>query len=248
MWRLFGLLSLVLLPGLGWTQPAADPARAILDRAITVHGGEQRLSRMHAATSKATGTLFLGDREATFSSTTFIQLPYQLKHMMTLDLDGRQTSFSQVLNGEKAQRQADGQLMSVDMAELREMREQLFAERVASLIVLKQPGFDIRFQGEAPVKGRPTWHLRVGFKGHRDINLFFDKETGLLVKTETQVMDRTLNKEILQEKILTDYQEHEGLLSPRRVVVYRNGDKYLELQVLEHRRFERLDESLFNRP
>lgn len=248
MRRLLVLLGLVLTPLPVWSQAPSDQARAVLDRAITAHGGEQRLSRLRAGTSRAKGTLFLGEREATFTTTTFVQMPYQFKHMMTLELDGRQASLSQVLSGERAQRQVDGQLVPVDLDTLRELREQLFAERVATLVVLKQIGYELRFMGDDPVKGRPAWHVRVSFKGHRDISLFFDKESNLLVKTETRVLDQALKKEVLQEKILSDYELHEGLPCPRRVVVYRNGDKYLEMDVLEHRRFEKLDDSLFSRP
>jgi hypothetical protein len=66
-------------------------------------------------------------------------------------------------------------------------------------------------------------------KGQRDIRLFFDKKTGLLVKIERQAFDDATKKEVPQEEIFSDFKDVAGLQTPMKQVWRRAGKNVLEV-------------------
>lgn len=228
---------------------AQDPTRALVERAIEAHGGEARLLRLPAVASRGIGTLYLQGNEHPFSTATLVQLPDGFRNETRVNIDGREIALVQGLKGRRGWSQTGGQVTALGDAEVAEIVEQMHAERAASLIPLRPGGgCQLRLAGEALVKGRPAWEVKVASKGHRDIGLFFEKSTGLLVKSETMVLDRGQKKTILQEKIVNEFRTVDGLVSPKRVSVYREGERYLELEIVEYRRVEKLDDKLFAPP
>ena len=76
------------------------------------------------------------------------------------------------------------------------------------------------------------------------VTLYFDKETGLLVKREATVKDPgTDDKEVLEEAVVSDYKEAGGRKFHTRVVVTRDGKPYYRSEV-SMPRAERLPESV----
>jgi hypothetical protein len=43
--------------------------------------------------------------------------------------------------------------------------------------------------------------VRVQSNGHRDIDLYFDKESGLLVKTESRILDKAQQEVVLEQGV-----------------------------------------------
>jgi len=78
--------------------------------------------------------------------------------------------------------------------------------------------------GEIKVEGKPAVGVRVASKGHKDVNLYFDKQNGLLVKIEHRTVDFQSGQEVNEERVLTEYKDVDGRKLPGRVEV-RYGDK-----------------------
>jgi hypothetical protein len=79
------------------------------------------------------------------------------------------------------------------------------------------------------------------------VKLYFDKESGLLVKTESRVKDDN-GQEVTEETLLSDYRDVQGTRQAMKQTVRRDGQPYLECEITECRLAERLDAGVFARP
>ncbi len=83
-------------------------------------------------------------------------------------------------------------------------------------------------------------------KGHRDVKLYFDNETGLLAKRENTL--EAAGKEITQEVFFSDYQEKDGLKHYHKIIAHQNGKKVLEAKVIDLEFFDKLNAKVFAKP
>jgi hypothetical protein len=87
----------------------------------------------------------------------------------------------------------------------------------------------------------------VSAKGKLDVNLYFDKVTGLLVKTERRALGLN-QEEIALETFFTDYKEVDGVKYPMTLVLHHDGKPYMKQAVTEVRFEDQIDDSDFARP
>jgi hypothetical protein len=157
-----------------------------------------------------------------------------------------------VVNGDKVWMKFAGQEASAvdDKDEIAEAKEAAHAGWVATLLpLLKEKDFTFSALGEVKVEDKPAVGVRVAHKGHRDVNLFFDKDKGLLVKTETVVKDLMGGgQEVTQDSILSDFKEVGGAKRAMKIVINRAGKKYVEADITEMEPKEKLDDSVFAKP
>lgn len=231
--------------GSGWA--GAQDCRALVERAIQAHGGAERLARWQAVSSRSRGTLHAGGG-ASFTAESFTQLPDQMKTVLRLQAGGQETVQAQVLNGDRAWSAVNGQTRELDAAGVRELKEAVYAERIAGLLVLREPAYSLEPMPEVSVAGRPALGVRVTSPGHREVRLYFDWDSGLLVRLGSAVLDPASGLELPQEKVFGRFQEIDGVQRPTRVIVYRQGKVYLEVDVAEIRPVGRLPDSFFALP
>jgi len=98
------------------------------------------------------------------------------------------------------------------------------------------------------VEGKAAVGVRVASKGRKDISLYFNKETGLLAKVEHRTIDPMNGNEITEERIITEYTKTDGVPTPKKVTVNHDGNKYMEVEILETKRLEKLEDSEFAKP
>jgi hypothetical protein len=228
---------------------AADDAQAILDKALKAHGGLEKLAKLKSSgvQSKAKGQVNqLGGIDITME---IFGQDGKFKHIIRGEVMGNKFTQTQVFNGENFWININGQEIPFgDEKVLAEIKEQVYTETVVGLAFLKKGKFELSPLGEIKVDDRPALGVRVSSKGHRDVNLYFDKEKGLLVKTETRTMDVQSKEERTEEKILRDYKEFEGNLVPTRILVNHDGKKALELEIEEVKIVEKFEDGTFAKP
>jgi outer membrane lipoprotein-sorting protein len=245
MWKasvrfLTGLLAVACAISARADAPA-DP-RAVIDKAIKALGGAENLAKLKAETRTDKGTYY--GMGAGFPYTGKYAIQYPDKFRMDIE-----NVFLIVVNGDQGWIAANGGTENLTKDQLAEHKDQLYAGWVATLLPLKDKAFTLAALGEVKVADRPAVGVKVSHQGQRDIRLFFDKETGLLVKREYQVKAEDQGgKEVNQEVLLSDYQEAAGLKFPRKVVVNRDGKLYVEAEVSDWKPAEKLDDKLFAKP
>jgi hypothetical protein len=225
---------------------AEDDPKAIIDKAIKAHGGADKIGKDKAVQTKSKGNLALGGG-INFTEETTIQ-PDRLKSVLQLDIMGNAVTVTTVFDGKKAWASVNGQTQELEGKVLDELKESSYLARVGRLEVLKEKGYELSALGEVKVNDKPAVGVRVASKGHRDVNLYFDKESGLLAKIERQAVDAMSGQDVAEERIITEYQEADGVKIPKKAVINRDGKKFIEAEVLELKVRDKFDDSEFAKP
>jgi hypothetical protein len=164
---------------------------------------------------------------------------------------GQNVAVVTAFNKDKGWYQANGQTMDMDTKMLDAMKEALYVMRVARVTALrdnKDKAVEVSLVGEDKVDGRAVVGIRVASQGHNDINLFFDKETGLLTKFVHRTADPLSGQQITEERIIQEYQDVDGLKVAKKALVNRDGKKFMEVEVLEVKLTDKVDDSEFAKP
>jgi hypothetical protein len=243
--RSLAMLACFLLPASAVR--ADDDCKAVIDKAIKAHGGAEKLAKFTGARSKSKGTIELGGG-LNFTSEGAFQQPDKFKESLELDVMGNKVSVVTVFNGEKGWIAAMGETKEMDDTILKACQEQAHFMQIMRMTMLKDKKCEFSPLGESKVNDKPAIGVKVSAKGHKDVNLFFDKETGLVAKVERQALDPMSGTEVPEERIITEYQDLDGLKIAKKLVINRDGKKFMEVEVLEHKPQEKLDASEFGKP
>ena len=228
------------------TASAQEEVRAILEKAIKAHGAE-KTAKIKAATTKNKGTLeILGGLSFTQEITMLV--PNQFKETMHLDIMGKQVTVVTVFNGTKGWVKANGETKELDGKILEELKEAGHLMSVMRLLLLRDKSVELSLLGEDKVNGKPALGIKVKSKGHRDCDLFFDKATGLVAKVSRRAVDPASDQEFTEERIITEYQDIEGNKVAKKILVNRDGKKFAEVEVLEVKYPQTIDENEFAKP
>jgi hypothetical protein len=243
--RCLALVSSFLLPAIALG--AEDDSQAIIDKAIKAHGGADKLTKFQAARSKSKGTIDVAGG-ISFTSDSAYQHPNKFKESLELDVMGNKVSIATVFNGEKGWISVNGETKEMDEKVLDASKEQIHFMQVMRMAFLKDKKCEFSPLGEVKVNDKAAVGVKVTAKGHKDINLYFDKETGLLAKVERQALDAMTGMDVAEERIITEYQDIDGLKVAKKVLINHDGKKFLEVEIIEHKPQEKLDADEFGKP
>lgn len=221
--------------------------RSIIDKAMKASGGEEKLAKYKAATWKGKGKINVGGVEIEFTLEAAAQPPKQSRMKSEGEFSGTKFERTQVVNGDKGWISLTGSTEDMPEDQLAAAKEDLYAGWLAMLVPLKDAAFKLAPLPEIKVGDRPAVGVRVSHPGHKDINLYFDKDKGLLVKVQRRVKDMT-GQEVEQETFYTDYKEETGILHPRKQKTKRDGSDFLQIEITEYKPLEQLDVSTFAKP
>jgi hypothetical protein len=234
---------------LGAPARAEDETRAIVEKAVKAHGGADKLARLEKAAVQSTAK---GKVHQAGGIDITMEMSVQGgKSRQVIEGEVANVKFRQVVlfDGQRLRIYVNGKEYKLDDKKMnKEVREQANAEKIVGLVFVRKKGYTLSPLGEVRVNGKPALGVRVSSEGHRDVNLFFDKEKGLLVKTETRTIDFLSGEERTQEKVLADYKERDGFLQPSRVTVLQDGKELLSLEIEEVKVVDRFDDDTFTRP
>jgi hypothetical protein len=251
MLRPLAALSAIGLIALGTNLRAADDQpKDVIAKAIKAHGGEEFLTKNKAAISKGKGKITIpGVGNVDFAQETAFMLPDKLKESLEISINGQNLSLITLVNGDNYSIEANGTAVDLDdtMKEtLKNVSHMLKLGRLVALTTDK--GFELSLIGEDKVEDKPAIGIRVVCKGKKDINLFFDKVTHLLVKLEYRTNDPFTKNEINEERIIAEYsKDKDGVPKPKKVIVKHDSKTFLELEISEVEFLEKLDDSQFKK-
>jgi hypothetical protein len=255
-----GLSVLLGFPLGAFAQATAQEAecRAIIEKALAAQGSEKVALSIKATQAKGKGTIHFMDMALEFTLEALSNLPDQNKNlpaqnkaMIQLTINNMNIDVINVVDGDKGWASAAGNILDLDADQLKEAKEQMHVESVTSLYPLKDKakGFGLSSLGESKVGDATVVGIQVTKKGKRDINLFFDKKTHLLLKAEYRAVEPFNKQEVNQEKFFSGYKELiDGFKMPSKINVKNDGNKFLELELTEVRSVDRHDASVFAKP
>jgi hypothetical protein len=243
------LLALSLFLGLAQTAKAAeDEAATIIEKAIKAHFPKGMDTKNQGLRTKSKGTLHIMGVDLDFTQEVAVQMPNKFKESMELTVMNQKVAVTSVYNGKEAWIRAGDQDVKVTEEILAEFKEAAYSMNIMQGVFLKDKSVKFTLVGEIKVKDKPAIGVTVSRKGNKDINLFFDKETGLIAKVEMRRRDINTNEEVTEERIITEYQEVEGRKVAKKVEVLRDGKAFMEVEVMEMKILEKVDDSEFIQP
>jgi hypothetical protein len=244
-------VALLLLLGLNSLQSGEDKElRALITKAIKARGAEENEAKYKALNLKGDGTFYgLGDgipytAEWHFKGEKQSRFTLEFKNM------GTTLTFTKIISGDKGWNKINDEVKPMPADELAEEKEEMYAKWVSSVRPLKDKAFKLAALGEIKIGDKAAVGVRVSRDGKRDINLYFDPASGMLLKNEYQVKDIQggANKEMQQETFFTDYKDFKGSKYPTKITINRDGKRYVEAVMTEVRPLETVDDALFAKP
>ena len=239
------VVATTLLSVLGSPVWADDQdTKAILDKAIKALGGEAKLGKALAFSSKAKGTIRFGGNENPFNSQLTVK-----------GLDHYRSEFGNdmfqgvvVLAGDKGWRKFGDNLMEMDADAVANEKRNIYLQVVpVTLVPLKGKGFKVESVGEEKVGDKPAVGLKATGPDGKDFNLYFDKESGLPVKLTAKVIG-FMGEEFTQETTFGDYKDFDGIKKATKVEVKRGGETFLEQEVTEFKALDKVPPETFAEP
>jgi len=239
------LLAVIL--GLGWVGSAraddADKARAIIDKAIKAVGGAEKLAKYKGATFKDEGTYYgMGDG-IPYKGTYATQGPDQFRMEI-------ENAFIMVLNRDKGWTKMGGETKAMTKEQLASQQRSRRAEWIATLVpLIKDKSFKLETLDEIKVDDKPAVGVKVTGKGYPEVKLYFDKKTGLRVKSvyRNKVQEKKF-KEAEEEIYYKDYKEVKGIQVPQKFVMKRDGKLFVDAKIKDWTPKEKLDDKEFAKP
>src|SRR5438445_710840 len=80
---------------------------------------------------------------------------------------------------------------------------------------------------------QPALSAQITRKGMRDVNLYFDKATGLPARADMTARDVFMDGEVAHEFLFSEYKEFDGVKTYTKLVWNKDGKKYLERELGE---------------
>jgi hypothetical protein len=241
-------LGLVLLVPSAMRGDDDGAARAIIDKAIKAVGPEEKIAKLKAVTIKFKGKIHQMGMEIPFAGETTFQGADQTKVQIGIEVNGQRLPVSHILNRDKGWTKVGDMLIEMTEEQMKEAQEGAHESWITTLVPLQYKSYTLSSLGEAKIDNRTALGVRVTSKEHRDVNLYFDKENSRLLKSEMRVKDEMTGMEVNQETFYGDYKEIDGLNEPMKIVIKKDGRLFLEAEVEETRRQEKVDDSVFAKP
>jgi hypothetical protein len=209
--------------------------KAIVDKARAALGGEEKLSKIRAATWKGKGNVRFMGQLFGYSGSWSMQGASQSLLALDIAIDKNNIPYARVISGENVWVKIGQGIQKLKKEDMDELRREAYWRWVTTLVPLGDKGFKLEPLGELTVNDVPTVGLKVHRKGEPTIDLYFEKATGVLVKSAHPV--REGGKEVIQESVWSAFEMQDGLRRPTRVSLTRDGNMYAEGELSDFRLF-----------
>jgi hypothetical protein len=212
------LATLTALPLLLPTTLTAQgkDARAIIDKAILAQGGLETLLKAEAGYRKVKGTFNSDNFE--FTGDSYSDNGNRLK----ISLRGTRANSEVrilVMDGTKGWTSFNGAVFEFDEKQQTRMRRASHADKVAGLISLvREKGYRLTVLGESKLGQSLLVGIKVEYAGMPDMQLYFDKDTGFLVKTRYLVIDQDTDQEVVQEVYYSKFEIFDPAAEPLEIL------------------------------
>jgi hypothetical protein len=162
-----------------------------------------------------------------------------------MEINGNKFKAIAVLNGDKGWRKLGDELIEMDKDAVSNEKRTAYLMAAAALVApLKGKGFKVETAGEEKVAGKPAVGVKATASDGKDFTLYFDKESGLPVRMVAKVIG-WMGEEYTQEINYRDHKEFGGIKRPTKVSVKRDGDPFLEEEVIEFKVLDKVPAETF---
>lgn len=227
---------------------ADDAAKAVVEKAVKAAGykpGEAATPQ----TWKDKGEFAGGGFKMEYTGEWAFQAPDKYRFAINADLGGMKMDITVVANGTKAWAKMGAMAEDLSGEKLEYTLNEVYQMHVLSLVpLLAEKEFKFAAAGEKDVGGKKAVGVKVSREKRPDVVLYFDKETGLLAKSEVKVKDEFQGwKEVLDETYFEDYADVNGKKVYRKLRTVRDGKPMINTVLTDQKWPAKLDPKLFEK-
>ena len=197
---------------------ATDPAE-IVRAAIEAHGGESVFAKANVGRTIMTidGALQPGV-SGQFTKIDVFDLPGKHKRVVKGQVEGHPLDMNFVLNGDKAWMQMNGGEPTA-IPVINPDQGVYPTDNFGVLVAIKGPDFKLSVVPSEDLARRPVHRIRMETADQWVGDLFFDKETHLLVASKKELFDDNIGKTRSVETYYSAHKKVDGLILPMSIEV-----------------------------
>ncbi len=222
---------------------AADEPKAIVEKAIKAHGGADKLNKLLGYKATIKGTVDAMGNAAEMNVKLVGQHPDMAKVEGTISLGGQDIKLLQIVNGKKYNITING--MKIDLPEdaKDDVQFAVYTAGFMQITPLLKPEFTLTAAPDADVDGKPASGVVVSRKDTRDLTIYFDKKTGLMVRMAYKA--KTDKGEVNREETFSNYQDVKGLQTAHHSLRKDDGKTTQDLTISDYEVLEKVDAAEF---
>jgi hypothetical protein len=240
----------LLVSGRCSVMAAGPDAKKVIDKAIQALGGEAKLAALEAKAiqTKAKVKLRFAGLVSDFTTTTTTMGLHKFREAFKGSSEGTEVTGVTVLNGDKAWRQASDNTSKLQDNQVANQKRSAYLAIVPVLLLpLKTKDFQIESAREATVDDKPAVAVRFIGPDKQDVELFFDRESGLPVKMFAKIV-AFLGDQFLEETTFSKYKEFDGVKRATKIEHKRDGFTFMDVELTDLKVLDRVDPKTFAEP
>ena len=231
---------------------ADEKAEAVVKKAIDATGGADALNKYKASKFTMKGEVSVAGSDTEFTGDMAYALPDKFRMNLTLEVMGMKVAIHQVANGEKTSRTVKvGDTVVPNDDDVRdEIKFAVIGKQVQMLTpLLDATKFAIKGADDEDVNGKKAAVVIATPNGFdKEIKLYFDKESGLLVKAGHKGKgpgDGGARVDVYQESYFSDFKKVNGIQVATKVVTNHDGKKFMTATMSDFELLEKPDDKDF---
>lgn len=221
-------------------------ARKVVDRAISVCGGTQRVARLARAEWTLAGSLNTPSGASDAAQDILVSYPDRFRTSVELSVEARKQTVVMALVRGEGWRSRAGETVALTPAEADEFRMEVHAHWLSTLAALSDPRLTLEARPAAKVQDFDADVVRVTMKNRPTVDLFFHRGAGVLIKSSFKGRDSGLD--VVKDVYYSEYKPTEGLLMPTRIVHFQSGRQSASWAVRGVKFLDSVDEAKFTGP
>jgi hypothetical protein len=220
----------------------------VIAKAIAALGGEAVLRGAKAVSWKTETTMVFNAVESRGKGQTTIMGLDHMRQEFEGEFGGNPFKAVTVVSGDKGGRVFGDNRLGLRADEIANEKRTLWTVVAPVLVLpLKAPSFRLESVADATVDGKPCAGVRVTGPDKKPFTLYFDKQSGLPARLVAR-MTGFMGEDYDQETLFSDYREVEGIRKAMRIVVKRDGERFLEQKLTEFRVLKDVPPATFEPP
>jgi hypothetical protein len=224
----------------------------LLDKAMKAHGGAGNAAKLDEISFKGKAKVAEGGMGVEFSFEASMSKLDRARLALTINAGGQNNMATLVVNGAKMwARDSVRDKTEEAPAEVVTLMQSVFlALRAAATPASLGANKDLQFShgGEAKVGGVDAVVLRIGRKDQPDIAMYYDKKTGLPLKSEVQLKEPNQAMEKQYAFQFNDFKEVDGVKHFGRIKISRDGKDEIEIELSDFKVGEKFEANTFDKP
>lgn len=212
-------------------EAARRQAKELVRQGTQALGGAERLAATPVLGFKIKGTAFVNQTPMAFVGTSLLD---PLGNRYRLAIMGLAFRLTVVLDRDRSWVKPGEQTIELPPDGVDEQRERMYCEAVTWLYpLLSDDAYQLSLITDAKVRDQPADGVLVRRAGHREVRLYFQPESHLLLKSEYVVSDA--GRDIGQETLLDDYADFDGVQRPRKALLRWDGADRAQREMSDYR-------------